>query len=329
MKKEDIFGKVREVANNTILSFPERGPWGSSSWRGNFSGWIPAALIYRYDAKSVAEIFAGGGTTSDLCKDLEIPYCGIDLNPNPVRKDIISMDILDENTDLPGAFYGADLQILHPPYPCINNVHYSNGMWKDTAGLASRDIQEMSWEQGMHAINKAVLRGYAAMPNGAYQAVVVGDVRKKVNGKSIFRSMLTDLAIPGELEQVLVKVQHNTLSERNNGSYSGKRSFFLLEHEFIVVIKKPSGYEIVYTIPKHYAMDIRDSVSATWEDVVAAVLRRLNKVSSLDEIYEEIRWHKKAQSNSNWEAKVRQTLQKLRDKGFVVNTERGYWGVAA
>jgi len=100
MNKNEIFSYLKQHANGTVLSFPERGPWGSSSYRGNFSGWIPAAIIYRYGAGSVSEIFAGGGTTSDLCRDLEIPYCGIDLNPAPVRNNILTMDIMDEDKDL-------------------------------------------------------------------------------------------------------------------------------------------------------------------------------------------------------------------------------------
>lgn len=126
MNKNEIFSYLKQHANGTVLSFPERGPWGSSSYRGNFSGWIPAAIIYRYGAGSVSEIFAGGGTTSDLCRDLEIPYCGIDLNPAPVRNNILTMDIMDEESELPDAFYEADLQMIHPPYPCINHLHVSN-----------------------------------------------------------------------------------------------------------------------------------------------------------------------------------------------------------
>lgn len=211
MKKEEIIKYVKEHATSTILSFPDRGSsWGSSSYRGNFSGWIPASIIVRYGCKSVSEIFAGGGTTSDVCRDLEIPYCGIDLNPNPVRPDISVMDILDYTKDLPDGFYQSDLQILHPPYPGINDIHYSNHMWKGDSRSISADIQEMPWEKGMHAVNQAMMRGYAAMPKGAYQAVVVGDIRQK----GIFRSMLTNLTLPGEQVQVLIKKQHNTSSGR-------------------------------------------------------------------------------------------------------------------
>lgn len=328
MTKKEIFSYVDQHAAGTVLSFPERGPWGSSKYRGNFSGWIPASIIFRYGCKSVSEIFAGGGTTSDLCKDLEIPYCGIDLNPNPVRHDILSMDILDEKMELPDAFYQADLQMLHPPYPSINGIQYSNSMWKDTSNVASKDIQEMSWEKGMNAINRSLLRGYSAMPNGSYQVVVVGDIRKKVNGRSIFRSMLKDLAFPGETVQILIKMQHNTVSGRGN-SYSGNRNFFLIEHEFVVITKKPSGYEISYVLPKEYKMDIRDSRSATWKDVVYAVLREIGDSVSLEQIYSEIDGHEKCKTNVHWRDKVRQVLQSLAKTGKTVHVKRGIWACAS
>ena len=326
MRKEDILSYVETNARGTVLSFPERGPWGDSNYRGNFSGWIPAAIINRYECQSVSEIFAGSGTTSDLCKDLQIPYVGIDLNPNPVRENIFAMDILDENAELPSGFYKADLQILHPPYPSINKIQYSGKMWKDTNHLGKSDIQNMDWTHGMFAVNKAVMRGYAAMPAGAYQAVVVGDVRRRANGKSIFKSMFSELAIPGKLMQILIKMQHNTVSGRNN--FYGHRNFFLIEHEFVVIIKKPSGYEIAYVVPQKYRMDIRDSKSATWTDVVYTVLQNLHGIVSLNEIYDKIEGHEKTRQNIHWKEKVRQILQMLERAGLAIHHGYGKWSVA-
>lgn len=329
MNKNEIFSYLKQHANGTVLSFPERGPWGSSSYRGNFSGWIPAAIIYRYGAGSVSEIFAGGGTTSDLCRDLEIPYCGIDLNPAPVRNNILTMDIMDEESELPDAFYEADLQMIHPPYPCINHLHYSNSMWMDTKNMASHDIQEMSWEKGMLSVNRAILRGYAAMPAGSYQAVVVGDIRRKVNGKSIFKSMLSELAIPGEMVQILIKMQHNTMSGRT-GNYANQRNaFFMIEHEYVVVIKKPSDYEIAYLLPQNHQCDIRDSATATWKDVVMTVVREFGKEVSNETLYNALKNHSKCKNNKNYEAKIRQTLQKLAASGVLFHTGRGTWKIAA
>jgi hypothetical protein len=262
-----------------------------------------------------------------VCKDFGIPFCGIDLNPNPVRKDIIAGNVLE--MELPAPFYTADLQILHPPYPAINGIHYSNNMWKDTNNVSSADIQEMNWEEGMAAINKAILKGYMAMPKGSYQAIVVGDIRRKIGGKSTFYSMIKDLNLCGELCQILIKMQHNTVSGRENYNYSRKLPFFLIEHEYVVIQKKNSGYEISIVCPKEYKQDIRDSVViATWKDVVYATMKELNSESKLETIYEQLSEHKKSKANSHYKEKIRQTLQQLQKEELVINTSRGMWKVA-
>lgn len=322
MEKSVIVEKLKEQTS-TVLSFPDRGPWGQSGYRGNCSGWVHAYFLNLYNVKKMAEVFAGGGTGYDICKDMGVEYTGIDLNPNPVRPGIISMDILDESVDLPDGFYDADMLFYHPPYPGINMVKYSGSMWKDTKNLAARDIQNMSFEKGMQAVNQAVMRGYAAMQPGAYEVVLVGEIRSKGE----YYSMLNSLVKPGKLHQTFVKLQHNTVSGmKTYGKTTPDRA--MTGQEFIAVFKKPSGYEIAYVYPKEYKMDIRDFVgTVTWKDVVAAVARKLGS-ANLEQYYEEIGNHRKAKNNTNWKAKVRQTLQYLRDKGIVLNDNRGVWSYA-
>ena len=318
MDKKKII-EVVSAADNTVLSFPNRGPWGDSRYRGNCSGFIPAYFIWKYGAKQVSEIFAGSGTTSDVCKDMGVAYKGIDLNPNPVRDNIISMDILNDDMELPDEFYNADMCFLHPPYPSINHIKYSNGMWKGDKALETVDIQNMSWESGMNAVNHAIMRGYNSLQPGAYEVVLVGEIRSKGQ----YRSMMADLIRPTALHQTFVKLQHNCVSDRSGRSY-GHSDRALTGHEMIAVFRKPTGYEIAYVVPKEYKLDIRDSQMATWKDVVASVMHKL-KNASLDAIYSEIEGCKKAKSNANWKAKVRQTLQ----FGDYINTSRGQWALAA
>lgn len=322
MRKEDIL-KELVLHQDTVLSFPNRGPWGDSRYRGNCSGWIPAYFINKYGVKKMAEVFAGGGTSYDVCKDMDVSYVGIDLNPNPPRDGIITMDILDDSVELPDGFYDADMVFLHPPYPSINDVRYAGNMWKDLDGTGKlRDIQEMSFEEGMNGVNHALLRAYNAMPAGSYEVCLVGEIRSKGQ----YRSMMQHLVIPGELHQTFIKLQHNTVSGRKTYGYGGDRA--LTGHEMIAVIKKPSGFELTYIMPRKVSMDIRDSNMATWKDVVMSVIRDIKSVFDLPTVYQALDGHKKASANRNWQAKVRQTLQMLEASGMVCHIARGQWKLA-
>lgn len=322
MDKNTILQEL-ERHTDTVLSFPNRGPWGDSRYRGNCSGWIPAFFINKYKVKKLAEVFAGSGTTYDVCKDMGVQYVGIDLNPNPTRDGIIAMDILDDTVDLPNGFYDADMVFLHPPYPSINDVRYAGHMWKDLDGSGKlHDIQEMSFEDGMRSVNHAIIRAYNAMPKGSYEVCLVGEIRS--HGQ--YRSMMQNLSIPGILHQTFIKIQHNTVSGRRN--YSCNNDYALTGHEMIAVIKKPSGYELSIVIPRRYTMDIRDSKMATWKDVVMAAVRNLGGTQKNSDIYLEIENHEKAARNPNWKAKVRQTLQVLSQAGLIVHVAEGQWRAA-
>ena len=119
MQRKEI-EKTLENHDGTILSFPDRGPWGDKKYRRNCSGWIQAFLIWKYRVERLAELFAGGGTGSDVAKDMGIFYVGADLNPNPVRNDIISCDAIKD--EVPEEFLGADMLFMHPPVSLLHKV---------------------------------------------------------------------------------------------------------------------------------------------------------------------------------------------------------------
>lgn len=316
MEKKDILAELsRHESQGTILSFPNRGPWGNSGYRGNWSGWIPAYFCVMFDAKAISEIFAGSGTTSDVAMDLGIPYCGIDLNPNPPRKDIYTMDILDYNMDLPDAFRMADIQFLHPPYPGINGIRYAGSQYVCDPLTKSRDIQAMPYSEGMLAVNKAVMRGYTAMKPGSYQVIMVGEVRNRGE----YHSMIRDLAIPGQFHQMFVKQQHNTWSGRN--SQAVRKNFAWTAFEVIAVTKKPSGYEIAFTIPQTFRQDIRESRMATWKDIIMATAHEFHNEFTVGEMYEAVQDCAKAKGNHFVRDKVRQTLNFLTASGLLHKTD--------
>lgn len=322
-----VLSEVRKQMEYTVLSYPERDPngfkWGDPRYNGNCSGKVPLGFIDKFGVKSVCELFAGSGTLSDVCSDYKISYSGIDLNPNPVRDNIIAMDILDMERELPDTFYSAEMCFSHPPYPGLNHVKYAGFAWKDTIGLADRDIQNMSFEKGMQKVNIATLRTYAALQPGAYMVILVGEI--SANGK--YYSMFSNLALPGEIFQTYVKLQHNTWSGRQN--YSGKHnSRALTGHEMIAVIKKPSGYEIAYVLPRKYISDIRDSMSATWKDIVMTYAREERQFTN-QQIASDLESHTKAQNNHNVGAKLRQICAILEKEGLLTHIAPATWAIAA
>ncbi len=324
-----VLSEVRKQMTYTVLSYPERDPngfkWGDQKYNGNCSGKVPLGFVDKLGAKSVCELFAGSGTLSDVCRDYKIPYCGIDLNPNPVRDNIVAMDILDLEQELPDAFYEADMCFSHPPYPGLNHVKYAGVAWQDTVGgLLEKDIQNMPFEKGMQKVNISTMRAYTALQPGAYMVILVGEIR--ANGK--YFSMFNNLALPGEVFQTYVKLQHNTWSGRQN--YSEKTNpRALTGHEMIVVIRKPSGYEIAYVLPKKYVNDIRDSInSATWKDVVMSYAREEKQFTN-QQICSDLKDHAKAKSNNNIEAKLRQTCARLAEAGLLNHIAPATWAMAA
>ena len=297
MKREDIVAKLED---STVLSFPDRGPWGDKAYRGNCSGYVHAFLIWKYRIQKLAELFAGSGTGYDVAKDMGIDYTGADLNPTPVRPGILQVDAFRD--DVPEAFYGADMVFMHPPYGAEIGIPYAGSMYPDpTSELSKHDLGQMKWDDFMTVLNQVIMKYYAAMDTGAYMSVLMGDVRR--NG---FHSMLADIIKPGELQQIIIKQQHNCVSY---GRKYSNRNFVPITHEYIMVLKKIAPMMLLFQWPRKYKLDIRDSKTATWADVVQAVMKEHGGKMSLTSLYECIDGHKKTLKNKHWQAKIRQTLQ--------------------
>lgn len=317
MDRKKIFKELEEKHNSTLLSFPDRGPWGDRKYRGNCSGWIHAFLIWKYHVSKMAELFSGSGTGYDVCKDIGISYVGADLNPVPVRPGILCINALID--DVPEEFLDADMVFMHPPYGKEINIPYAGSMYPDAdKKLSAWDLGQMPWKKFMSELNRCIMKYYAAMKTGSRIAILMGDVRR--NG---LHSMLADIVKPGELEQIIIKEQHNCSSD---GKKYTNYSFVPIEHEYLMVLRKAvEMYMINFQLPQKCGLDIRDSESATWRDVVFAVMQQ-KKSADLQTIYSEIDGHKKCKNNKNWKAKVRQTLQMC---SLFTSTERGVWHLAA
>lgn len=301
MDLKDIINRVSSQ-NSTILSFPDRGPWGDNKYRGNCSGYIHAFLIWRYKIKKLAELFAGSGTGYDVAKDMGISYTGADLNPNPVRTGILNINAIYD--EVPDDFRDADMVFMHPPYGKEIGISYAGAMYDDVTGeLSKSDLGQMPWKQFMHTLNEIILKYYSAMAPGSHMAVLMGDIRR--GGR--FYSMLSDIVKPGELQQIIIKEQHNTVSESR--VYTGS-NFTPINHEFLMVIKKVfEAYIFNFSLPTEYSLDIRSMEAVTWTDLVKATLYKLGGQARLQSIYYELKDCAKSKNNRHPEEKIRQTLQ--------------------
>ena len=316
MNKTDIIQRLSQN-NSTLLSFPDRGPWGENTYRGNCSGWIQAFLIWKYKVKKFAELFAGSGTGSDVARDMGIDYIGADLNPTPKRNNIVSCNAITD--EVPDGFRDADFTFMHPPYSSLINIDWAGKAYQDPTGeLRKSDLGNMDWREFMNELNKIIMKYYAAMPKDAKMGVLMGDVKRK----GVCYSMLADIVKPGQLEQIIIKAQHNCVS--NGRSYSN-RNFVPILHEYIMVLKKASDLFVDFMLPTKHELDMRDSKSATWTDVVYAVLNSLGGKATLSDIYARVDGHKKCDTNNNWQAKIRQTLQM---HNCFSRVSEGVWSIA-
>ena len=64
----------------SIVSYPDRGPWGDNRYPGNSSGYLLIDLCATYAPRAVLDPMEGGGTSRDVCADMGIGYQGFDLH---------------------------------------------------------------------------------------------------------------------------------------------------------------------------------------------------------------------------------------------------------
>ena len=63
----------------SVLSFPDRGKWGKSSWRGNCSGHVYKALFEQLRPTFFVDPMVGAGTSVEVAQEMGIESRGGDL----------------------------------------------------------------------------------------------------------------------------------------------------------------------------------------------------------------------------------------------------------
>lgn len=294
----------------SIVSYPERGEGGRNSYRGNCSPRIIEDIIEQYQIHSLSDYMVGSGTTEDVCKKAGVAGTFLDLNRG---FDMLTMDIPERPENV----------FWHPPYDDI--VVYSDEMYKaqsiiDKYGFDPR-INDLSrcngWEDFVRKMNYCCMKQFTAMEKGGRMFILMGDIKKK--GK--LYSMLLDIAKPGTVEQIIIKAQHNCVSDSR--SYAGR--FVPIVHEYLLVLRKDSPLIFNIQMAKNVEGDMRDFKGSTWRDIVAAILEDAAKPMSLSEIYAKVDGHRRCTMNPHWKDKIRQVLQSF---DIFTNVGRGVYKIA-
>lgn len=205
---------------SSILSFPERGPWGDARYPGNCSGHVLQWLIQLYRPRFIVDPMEGSGTSRAVCRRLRLPYVGFDLSSGFDATTVPLVSRLDRR---------ADLVFLHPPYHSM--IVYSGNVWgtnPDDHDL-SRCGSLLDYEQKLRWVIRSC---HDALAPTGHLAVLIGDLRQR--GRYVALLPVVLRCLPEELlEAIVIKLQHNVTSDRT--TYTG--SFIPIRHEYLVIFK--------------------------------------------------------------------------------------------
>lgn len=227
----------------TVVSYPERGEGGNNRYRGNCSPKLVEDLLRFYHPSQICDYMVGSGTTFAAAGACGIPCHGYDLNRG---FDLLSCDIPERS----------DFTFWHPPYADIitySDVMYSAKEVKEKYGFdpCVADLSRIKdWDEFIKALNYCCIKQFSALEKGGRLAVLMGDIKKH---RTLY-SMLADIAKPGTLEQIIIKKQHNCVSDRR--SYSGR--FIPIVHEYLMIVRKDDALMFPVKLTRTIQADMRD-----------------------------------------------------------------------
>src|SRR5262245_35214072 len=196
----------------SIVSYPERGPWGDNRYPGNSSGYMLIDLCATYAPRAVLDPMEGGGTSREVCADMGTAYQGFDLRHgvDAMRDDIGT---------------GYDLIFWHPPYHDMK--------------VYTDDPRDLSRAGSLAAFGALLRSGYwrfyDLLAPGGRLAILMGDLRRR--GR--YEPLTVDVARldRAHIEGIIVKAQHNVSS--NKTRYGG--AFVPILHETVTIFRRPEG----------------------------------------------------------------------------------------
>jgi len=305
---QPTLGKFIGRYKMSILSFPDRGPWGNPKWRGNCSGYVYKDLFERLQPAFFIDPMMGSGTSIEVANEMGIEALGLDLHSgfNILRDSIL------ERAGKP-----ANLVVSHPPYGSM--VLYSGEVW---GNAHQDDLSRCKDDEDFHQkMQQALLNQREATVDGGVYGTIIGDYRKNGRYTSYQAEMIARMPSE-ELLAVIIKAQHNMLS---NGRKYAKMAMPKIEHEYLLLWRKQNAPTLF--LLRDLAMAQANRLRGTWRAIIRNVVVAMGGRVSLQALYERISdlCSDRVKSNPNWQAKVRQVLNST---GDYVSISRGVWALA-
>ena len=294
----------------SLVSYPSRGAYGKSNYRGNCSGHLIADLIDHFQPTTFVDATMGSGTTRDVCQEKGVLYKGLDIHTgfDVVKHSIRSFIKRD-----------ADMVFSHPPYHDMIDYEAERKKHQLPTMVANDLSACASYEEFLEKSQVMLFNQREATKKGGVYTTLIGDYRKK----GVFHSTQSDyiqLMPKDELISVVIKAQHNTQS-----SFRTYRSgsFVPIMHEYLLIWKRKEA--TIYQVLRTKLEEYKQTIKGTWRSVVRVALMNLNGTANLSAIYEEVLKiaEDKVRNNHHFQAKIRQTLQR-----YFSQVDRGVWSLS-
>jgi hypothetical protein len=298
--------------HTNLFAYPERGPWGDSQYPGNFSGKFVLDLIDLFKARSVADPFAGGGTTEAVCKEFGIPYWAGDLREG--------FNILEDAMPPCSDGTSPELVMFHLPY--FDLIQYSGRVWGEEPHRADLSAAP-TIDDFVRMANEAQYAAYSHVRQGGHVAILIGSIRRQ----GVLYPLHRMINLYGQLDIDGIKVQFNTAGARTPHP---ARNIALLVTEWVMVMEKPKAW----IVPVRVANPVKEfdqhrSERQTWRSIVLSALESCGGIAPLEKIYEAIAPHVRVSHalahDIDWHAIVRRELQ----EGPFQSLDRGVWALAS
>ena len=271
------------------MSFPTRGKWGKSNWRGNASGHVYKELFEQLKPRSFVDPMVGSGTSVEVAQEMGIDAYGLDLHSgfNAIRHSIVEKVGKE-----------SDLIVSHPPYGSM--IVYSGNVWGANAHPddLSRCVDDNDFHEKMQLV---LINQRMATKAGGYYGTLIGDWRR--NG--VYTSYQAEIIarMPrDELAGILIKTQHNCVSDSRQYS---QLALPRIMHEYLLLFrKKPKP---ILVLLGQIAREQQTRLAGTWKAIVRAVLITIGGESELQEVYRRVAENapEKLATNLHWREKVR------------------------